>query len=201
MGNQNKGSNKDIGEPKADKENIAVVIEKEKNCALKDSAEGMFVLPSSTCCIEIREFVELLIGESAVLFLSGQDVTCCDAKLSMLMDLQENGCLYFVYDEKTENFKDLVELEDYIKMEELEGEKNLKMLVMPQSPLKAGNYKLKVFENCTIRQLELILQRISGKRQIKVYEKSRKLPDDFQFSLLKPYLQTDGILHLEYSYA
>ena len=90
---------KPFAEDFKDPNNINVIIERSPMSKVSDSAEGLYVLPNITNCVNISDLIYSLVKMPILLYLSGQDVTHNYTPISMFSSFFENDCLYFVYNQ------------------------------------------------------------------------------------------------------
>jgi hypothetical protein len=195
MGNQNL---KEIPEDGEDKENITVIIEKEKNSKLSDHAEGTFIIPNTSNCVKIADLIFSIVQSPISLFLGGQDYTHNYTPLNMLNSLMEDGCLYLTYSEKLKFSEECFILDDYVKPNEVKFHGPPKIKIRPSLDGQGQKVKIIAWDECNVRQLALIVERILKVKNVVLYYNEKILSREKLIGNLVKYRQIDGIIHLEY---
>lgn len=183
-----------------DPNNITVVIEKEKSSSISSQAEGTFIIPITTNCVKIADLIFSLVQTPIVLYLCGQDYTHNYTPLSMLGSLMEDDCLHLVYSEKNQFGKGSVMIDEYIKPVDIIYEGPLRLVLKPKQNQTGRIFKIQPWDACTIKQLELILSRISNVPNIKILHKGGPIPFEKVVKDLREFVQPDGLVHLKYTY-
>lgn len=125
---------KPFAEDFKDPNNINVIIERSPMSKVSDSAEGLYVLPNITNCVNISDLIYSLVKMPILLYLSGQDVTHNYTPISMFSSFFENDCLYFVYTDKYERHKNSILYENYIQGQEIDLSGPAKVILKPKNP-------------------------------------------------------------------
>lgn len=180
-----------------DSDNILVIIEKCPGANISEAAEGMYVLPKNTNCVRISDLVFSLVKTPILLYMCGQDVTHNYTPIEMYESMKENDCLYFLYSERYERIKESVMIEDHIQDKDIDVSGPLRLKIIPKKPNKGSKHKLKIWEECTVHQLELIMHRII-KKTIHLYYNNEKLDGNAPLSTLKEKKSCDGVIHIDY---
>lgn len=200
MGNVNKNELGIQFQEFKDLNNTTVVIEKEKSSNISSEAEGTYIIPNTTNCVKIADLIFSLVKTPIVLYLCGQDHTHNYTPLNMLGSLMEDDCLHLVYSEKNQFGNGSVMIDEYIKPVDIIYEGPLRFVFKPKQNKTGRIFKIQPWDTCTIKQLELILSRISNIPNIKILLKGEPLPSEKLVKDLKNLVQPDGLVHLKYSY-
>jgi Fe-S cluster biosynthesis and repair protein YggX len=159
----------------------------------------MYVLPSNTNCVHISDLIFSLVKTPICVYIGGQDVTHNYTPINMLSGLCENDCLYFIYCEKYEKPKNSLFIEDYIKEKNVDVTGPAKIILKPFKKSLGPVQKLKVWDDCTVKQLQLILEKRLNKR-ILIYDRDKLIEDDTTVFQLRNRAKIDGVIHLVYEF-
>ena len=124
--------------------NMCVIIERSPSSKVSADAEGMYILPKNTNCVNITDLIFSLVKVPILLYISGQDVTHNYTPISMFYSHLEDDCLYFIYSDKYERPKDSAVIEEYIKECEIPYCKHIKIVFRAKKPFKGPVKKLQV---------------------------------------------------------
>ena len=187
-----------------DPENMIVVIEKSPLSKVSDDAAGMYILPKSTNSMNLADLIISLVKNKISLYIGGQEVSHNRTPISMLSSLLENDCLQYIYADPVEEFEGIFPIEEYVKPVEIDHSGPLRIILRPKESEEGPVKKIKIGNECTIRQLELIVERlIEGKIEngVKLYSKERRINGDEDLGSLQKLVEVDGVIHLTYKKA
>ena len=199
MGNVNRNELEMQLQEFKDPNNVTVVIEREKSSSISSQAEGTYIVPNTTNCVKIADLVFSLVKTPIVLYLCGQDFTHNYTPLNMLGSLMEEDCLHLVYTEKSQFGKGSVIIDEYIKPVDIIYEGPLRLVFKAKQNKTGRVFKIQPWDTCTIRQLELILSRVSNIPNIRILHKGEPIPFEKAVKDLRELVQPDGLVHLKYT--
>lgn len=184
-----------------DPENMNVVIEKSKSAKVGNEAEGMYIIPKSTNCVNLSDLIFSLVKSPIVLYICGQEVTHNYTPISMFASLLEDDYLYFIYADAYEKPEESYVLEEYIKEAEIDLSGPLRVILRPGGKQLGPVKKVKVWDDCTVKQLGMVIEKLirgEVRSGVELYCHEKKLCPDLYMNDLKNLIRADGNIHLTY---
>lgn len=183
-----------------DPNNVTVIVEKEKHSNISAQAEGTYIIPNTTNCVKIADLIFSLIKTPIVLYLCGEDYTHNCTPLKMLSGLMEDDCLHLVYSEKSQFGKESMMIDEYVKPVDFQFNGPLRLVLRPEQDKIGKVFKIQPWDKCNMKQLGLILSRISNVPNIRILYRGEPIADDKLVEGLRELVQLDGLVHLKYTY-